>query len=151
MQSMRRFFVPRLSTMSAFDYTNRQSIPREGVAAPFYTEGVSFPALGHTIQIVRVGADRRVRPHRETKRIQSIESCRCLSHFRWLLVGAGLCACPFGVSVIFTTGRRGRPPLHRFGNWFVKNAILMLNVIRIFRVLTDRHIHNIPETIHLIR
>ena len=40
MQSMRRFFVPGLSTISAFNYANRQSLPREGVAALPYTEWV---------------------------------------------------------------------------------------------------------------
>ena len=55
-------------------------------------------------QILCVGADRRVRPHRETKRIQSIEHRKCLSYFRWPLVGAGLCACPFGISLIAVRG-----------------------------------------------
>jgi len=39
MQSMRRFFVPGRSTNIAFDYANRQSLPRAGVAALPYTEG----------------------------------------------------------------------------------------------------------------
>ena len=62
MQSMRRFFVPRPSTMSAFGYDNRQSLPPAGVAALPYTAKVSCPSLGNTLQILRVGADRRVRP-----------------------------------------------------------------------------------------
>jgi len=41
MQSMRRFFVLGWSTNSPFDYANRQSLPREGVAALPYTEGVN--------------------------------------------------------------------------------------------------------------
>ena len=41
-----------------------------------------------------VVADRCVRPHRRTEHIQSIEQRKCLSCFRWPLVGAGLCACP---------------------------------------------------------
>ncbi len=40
MQSMRRFFVPRPSTISAFDNSNRQSLTWEGVAALPYTEWV---------------------------------------------------------------------------------------------------------------
>jgi hypothetical protein len=56
-----------------------------------------------------VGADRCVRPHRETTRIQSIEQRKCLSYFRWPLVGAGLCACPFGVSVIVARGQASNP------------------------------------------
>ena len=40
MQSMRRFFVPGTSTISAFDDANRKSIPQVGVAALPYTEWV---------------------------------------------------------------------------------------------------------------
>ena len=42
----------------------------------------------------RVGAYRCVRPCWRTEHIQSIEQRKCLSCFRWPLVGAGLCACP---------------------------------------------------------
>ena len=64
MQSMRRFFVPGPSTMNTFDDSNRQSLPRECVAALPYTEWVSCTTPCHTLQILRVGADRRVRPHK---------------------------------------------------------------------------------------
>ena len=40
MQSMRRFFVPGPSTISAFDNANRHSLPRKGVAALPYAEWV---------------------------------------------------------------------------------------------------------------
>ena len=59
---MRRFFVPGPSTISAFDDANRKSIPRDCVAALPYTAKVSCPSLGNTLQILRVGADRRGRP-----------------------------------------------------------------------------------------
>ena len=71
---MRRFFVPGLSTISAFDNANRQSLPREGVAALPYTAKVSCPTPGQTIQILRVGADRRVRPHRSAVEFVAILS-----------------------------------------------------------------------------
>ncbi|MEY3602459.1 MAG: hypothetical protein RL169_1703 [Armatimonadota bacterium] len=64
MQGMRRFFVPGTSIICAFDDANRQSFPREGVAALPYAEREISPKSGHTIQILRVGADLRVRPHR---------------------------------------------------------------------------------------
>ncbi len=38
MQGMRRFFVPGPSIICAFDDANRQSLPREGVAALPYAE-----------------------------------------------------------------------------------------------------------------
>ena len=40
MHSMRRFFVPGLSTMSAFDNSNRQSLTWDVVDALPYTEWV---------------------------------------------------------------------------------------------------------------
>ncbi len=92
MPGMRRFFVPGTSTIGAADYAYRQSLLREGVAALPYAECVIGPKSGCAIQILRVclfivmrmcnagrhgslplqelllkilrvGADRRVRPH----------------------------------------------------------------------------------------
>ena len=60
-------------------------------------------------QILCVGADRCVRPHRETTRTQSIEQRKCRSYFRWPLVGADLCACPVGVLVIVARGQAWKP------------------------------------------
>jgi len=60
-------------------------------------------------QILCVGVDRRVRPHRKTTRIRSIEQRNCLSCFRWPVVGVGHCACPFGVSVIVARGQAWKP------------------------------------------
>ena len=61
---MRRFFVPVRSTIRVFDHAYRQSLLLVGVAALPYTAKVSCPSLGQTIQILRVVADRRVRPHK---------------------------------------------------------------------------------------
>ena len=62
MHCMRRFFVPVRSTIRVFDHAYRQSLLLVGVAALPYTAKVSCPSLGNTLQILRVGADRRVRP-----------------------------------------------------------------------------------------
>jgi len=85
MQSMRRFFVPGTSTIGAADYAYRQSLPREGVAALPYTEWVNCTTLGHTIQILHVGADRRVRPRRSAFRFlfrSTRQRCPYLSKHR---------------------------------------------------------------------
>ena len=111
MQSMRRFFVPGWSTISASDYANPQSLPREGVAALPYTEWVSCPTSGHTLQILRVGADRRVRPHRLALQFDSIQLSGGYPHFKQPLVGAGLCACPGYVMRLCDEGRHGSLPL----------------------------------------
>ena len=44
--------------------------------------------------ILRVGADRRVRPHGLAMQLESIQLSGGYPHFKQPLVGAGLCACP---------------------------------------------------------
>jgi hypothetical protein len=66
---------------------------RAGVAPQAHTGLRSKSGMPVQRQILCVGADRCVRLHRKIKRIQSIEQRKCLSYFRWPLVGAGLCAC----------------------------------------------------------
>jgi hypothetical protein len=105
MQSMRRFFVRGRSTICVFDDANRQSLPREGVAALPYTEWVSCPSSGQAIQILRVGADRRVRPHRLALQFESNLLSGGYPYFKQPLVGAGLCACPGYVMRLCDEGR----------------------------------------------
>jgi hypothetical protein len=85
-----------------FDFTN-QILP--------YTEWVSCPLLGQTIQILRVGADRRVRPHRLAMQLESIKLSGGYPHFKQPLVGAGLCACAGYVMRLCDEGRHGSLPL----------------------------------------
>ncbi len=85
MQGMRRFFVPGTSIICAVDDANRQSLPREGVEAIPYAECVSYPKPDYTIQILRVGADRRVRPHRSAVQVvigRTRQRCPDLSKHR---------------------------------------------------------------------
>ena len=86
MQCMRRFFVPGSSTICGIDDVMRKSLPREGVAALPYTEReigtvacleiqilCACPYRSLLLKILRVGADRCVRPHRSALRFQCIQ------------------------------------------------------------------------------
>ena len=84
MQSMRRFFVPGW-----------------------------LSKLGLDNQILRVGADRRVRPHRLALQFESIQLSGGYPHFKQPLVGAGLCACPGYVMRLCDEGRHGSLSLQK--------------------------------------
>ena len=92
-------------------------------------------------QILCVGADRCVRPHGITEQVQSIEQRKCLSCFRWLLVGAGLCACTFGVSFIVARGQAWEPAPTGLGS---KSGMPVQR--QILRVGADRRVRPHRET-----
>ena len=118
-RSRRYTLVPLLSVATLSSPGPRAQHPTSHRVGRLVTDDLAFD--GNKFCVV---ADRCVRPCWRSKRIQSIEQRKCISYFHRPLVGAGLCACPFGVSVIVARGQAWKPAATRNNYLFTTHLSL---------------------------
>ena len=118
-RSRRYTLVPLLSVATLSSPGPRAQHPTSHRVGRLVTDDLAFD--GNKFCVV---AYRCVRPCWRTEHIQSIEQRKCISYFHRPLVGAGLCACPFGVSVIVARGQAWKPAATRNNYLFTTHLSL---------------------------